>query len=126
MAGPLGIDYAGAWYHVMNRGAGRRKIFCLRHQREDLLAFLAVSCRHLAYRHARIVWWATIIAGYCVPRAATRTVPCATFLTRFAARFSAGSFRVCFSLFLPLLVVFAPRKIVVSLFGQHRKRKVDG
>lgn len=27
MARPLRIEYAGAWYHVMNRGAGRRAIF---------------------------------------------------------------------------------------------------
>jgi putative transposase len=27
MGRPLRIEYPGAWYHVMNRGAGRRKIF---------------------------------------------------------------------------------------------------
>lgn len=27
MSRPLRIEYPGAWYHVMNRGAGRRKIF---------------------------------------------------------------------------------------------------
>lgn len=28
MSRPLRIEYSGAWYHVMNRGAGRRAIFC--------------------------------------------------------------------------------------------------
>mgnify|MGYP005752944531 CR=1 FL=1 len=27
MARPLRIEYPGAWYHVMNRGAGRRTVF---------------------------------------------------------------------------------------------------
>src|SRR3990167_8702835 len=27
MSRPLRIEYEGAWYHVINRGAGRRKIF---------------------------------------------------------------------------------------------------
>ena len=27
MARPLRIEYAGAWYHVMNRGLCRREIF---------------------------------------------------------------------------------------------------
>ena len=27
MARPLRIQFAGAWYHLMNRGAGRRSIF---------------------------------------------------------------------------------------------------
>ena len=27
MARPLRIEYEGAWYHVMNRGANRRSIF---------------------------------------------------------------------------------------------------
>lgn len=28
MARPLRIQYKGAWYHVMNRGGGRQRIFC--------------------------------------------------------------------------------------------------
>lgn len=35
MTRPLRIQYDGAWYHVMNRGAGRRPIF--RHRRHRLL-----------------------------------------------------------------------------------------
>ena len=27
MSRPLRIEYEGAWYHVMNRGAGRRQVF---------------------------------------------------------------------------------------------------
>jgi putative transposase len=27
MSRPLRIVYEGAWYHIMNRGAGRRTIF---------------------------------------------------------------------------------------------------
>ena len=27
MSRPLRVEYPGAWYHVMNRGAGRRNIF---------------------------------------------------------------------------------------------------
>lgn len=27
MSRPLRIEYPGAWYHVMNRGSGARRIF---------------------------------------------------------------------------------------------------
>ncbi len=37
MARPLRIVFAGAWYHVMNRGAGRRPIFPTEDQREMFL-----------------------------------------------------------------------------------------
>lgn len=43
MARPLRIEYAGAWYHVMNRGAGKREIFpddFLRREFLDLLSDL--------------------------------------------------------------------------------------
>lgn len=36
MSRPLRIEYAGAWYHVLHRGAGRRKIFL---SPEDKLTF---------------------------------------------------------------------------------------
>ena len=36
---PLRIEYPGAWYHVMNRGAGRKNIFL---SDEDHLAFLSL------------------------------------------------------------------------------------
>lgn len=39
MARPLRVQYAGAWYHVMNRGAQKRKIFC---DARDYLAFLTL------------------------------------------------------------------------------------
>lgn len=37
MGHPLRIEYPGAWYHVMNRGAGRRRIF---YEDRDRLLFL--------------------------------------------------------------------------------------
>lgn len=40
MARPLRIEYEGAWYHVMNRGAGRRDIFVANHQRSYFLGLL--------------------------------------------------------------------------------------
>ena len=41
MARPLRIEYPGAWYHVMNRGAGRKLIFKTDAQRSYFLALLA-------------------------------------------------------------------------------------
>lgn len=40
MARPLRIEYPGAWYHVMNRGAGRRKVFNTDEQRAYFLSLL--------------------------------------------------------------------------------------
>lgn len=40
MPRPLRIEYPNAWYHVMNRGAGRRKIFRNDHHREIFLSCL--------------------------------------------------------------------------------------
>ncbi len=40
MARPLRISYPGAWYHVMNRGAGRRAIFRTDKQRGMFLELL--------------------------------------------------------------------------------------
>ena len=40
MARPLRIEYPGAWYHVMNRGAGRRRIFPDDELREAFLGLL--------------------------------------------------------------------------------------
>jgi len=37
MARARRIEYKGAWYHVMNRGAGRRKIY---HTKKDYEIFL--------------------------------------------------------------------------------------
>lgn len=40
MARPLRIEYPGAWYHVMNRGAGQREVFKTERQREYFLGLL--------------------------------------------------------------------------------------
>ncbi len=40
MARPLRIEYDGAWYHVMNRGAGRKSIFYNDHHRALFLELL--------------------------------------------------------------------------------------
>jgi hypothetical protein len=37
MPRPLRITYPGAWYHIMNPGLGRRKIFLTGEERELLL-----------------------------------------------------------------------------------------
>lgn len=41
MARPLRIEYEGAWYHVINRGAARRAIFTTDEQRRYFLPLLA-------------------------------------------------------------------------------------
>ncbi|HEB94681.1 MAG TPA: hypothetical protein ENI94_14745 [Gammaproteobacteria bacterium] len=41
MARPLRIEYPGAWYHVMNRGAGQRCVFTSLAQRHYFLSLLA-------------------------------------------------------------------------------------
>ncbi|HET7370585.1 MAG TPA: transposase [Gammaproteobacteria bacterium] len=43
MARPLRVEFSGAWYHVMNRGAGRQDIFRADHQREYFLSLLAAT-----------------------------------------------------------------------------------
>jgi REP element-mobilizing transposase RayT len=40
MARPLRIEFEGAWYHVMNRGAGRQDVFASDAQRERFLELL--------------------------------------------------------------------------------------
>lgn len=40
MARPLRIEYPGAWYHVMNRGLGRRKIYLTSEDRKHFLSIL--------------------------------------------------------------------------------------
>ena len=40
MSRPLRIEYEGAWYHVMNRGAARRLVFKTDSQRRYLLSLL--------------------------------------------------------------------------------------
>jgi len=41
MVRPLRIEFEGAWYHVMNRGAARRDVFVSDSQRERFLELLA-------------------------------------------------------------------------------------
>jgi len=45
MPRPLRIEYPNAWYHVMNRGAGRRKIFRNDNHRKIFLSCLEEACR---------------------------------------------------------------------------------
>lgn len=53
MARPLRIEFKGAWYHVMNRGAGRKTVFRNDQQRAYFLSLLAqVSERFNAEFHA--------------------------------------------------------------------------
>lgn len=53
MARPLRIEYNGAWYHVINRGAGRRAVFTTDEQRRYFLSLLAdASDRFNAEWHA--------------------------------------------------------------------------
>lgn len=48
MARPLRIEYPGAWYHVMNRGAGRKWVFKSDIHREAFLDLLAESAERFA------------------------------------------------------------------------------
>jgi len=53
MARPLRIEFAGAWYHVMNRGAARRTVFNTDTHRHYFLSLLAeTSARFNAEWHA--------------------------------------------------------------------------
>ena len=53
MARPLRIEFSGAWYHVMNRGAGRKKIFKTKNHRNYFLSLLSdVTQRFGAQMHA--------------------------------------------------------------------------
>jgi putative transposase len=53
MARPLRIEYPGAWYHVMNRGAGRRSVFNTDAERSYFLSLLAdTHARFHAQWHA--------------------------------------------------------------------------
>ena len=56
MTRPLRIQYPNAWYHVMNRGRSRTKIF---HSPEDYLAFIEIL-REASFQ------WKVKIAAYCL------------------------------------------------------------
>ncbi|GJQ60066.1 MAG: hypothetical protein D8M57_17445 [Candidatus Scalindua sp. AMX11] len=44
MARPLRIEYPGAWYHVMNRGANRNRIFSNDDDYELFINVLKEAC----------------------------------------------------------------------------------
>ena len=48
MARPLRIEYPDAWYHAMNRGAGRKAIFKNDEQRHYFLSLLADTAERFA------------------------------------------------------------------------------
>jgi hypothetical protein len=50
MARPLRIEYEGAWYHAMNRGAGRRVIYPTNAER----AYYSKVLRHLLVSSASV------------------------------------------------------------------------
>jgi len=53
MARPLRIEYPGAWYHVMNRGTGKRSIYITEKHFQYFLSLLElISNRFLAEIHA--------------------------------------------------------------------------
>ncbi len=53
MSRPLRIEYPGAWYHVINRGAGRQRIFHSDRNREIFLNLLEdISQLYLIEIHA--------------------------------------------------------------------------
>ena len=56
MARPLRVEYAGAYYHVMNRGNARDKIFYGDRDRERFLQYLAISAQRFSI----------IIHAYCL------------------------------------------------------------
>ena len=56
MPRPLRIQYPGAWYHVMNRGASRQNIFRDVHDRRDFLVCLASAASRTAVEvHAYVL-----------------------------------------------------------------------
>jgi len=55
MSRPLRIQYPGAWYHVMNRGLNRRRIFYEDGHREQFFALLNdIHIRYGVQTHAYI------------------------------------------------------------------------
>jgi hypothetical protein len=55
MSGALRVAYEGAWYHVLNRGAGRRAMFQSDDQRHVFLALLGDMTAPLASKSTCIV-----------------------------------------------------------------------
>ena len=55
MTRPLRIEYEGAWYHVMSRGASRREIFKTDQHRELFFEWLnPISIKFKVETHATI------------------------------------------------------------------------
>jgi putative transposase len=46
MSRPIRIEYPGAWYHVMNRGARRKVIFKSDKQRQYFLSLLSETTQN--------------------------------------------------------------------------------
>ena len=61
----LHIGYEGAWYHVMNRGAGRGAIFRSDARRQSFVFFIGRSHRYLWAAWSK----ATSSRGFAVPTA---------------------------------------------------------
>ena len=56
MSRPQRIIYENAYYHVMNRGAGRQKIFNDRIDRENFLQTLGEACQQFCIRGACLLF----------------------------------------------------------------------
>jgi len=56
MSRPLRIEFPGAYYHVMNRGRGRQRIFHARQDYQCFLKLLGEACR----------MWGVRVHAYCL------------------------------------------------------------
>src|SRR3990172_2557050 len=56
MSRPLRIEYPGAYYHVMNRGTARQKIFLNDQDRQRFLDLLGQTCQ----------MWGVRVYAYCL------------------------------------------------------------
>jgi RTX calcium-binding nonapeptide repeat (4 copies)/Domain of unknown function DUF11 len=77
MSGALRVAYEGAWYHVLNRGAGRWVIFQFDDQRHVFLALLGNMTAPLALKSTFIVSFATVIICCCIRHTRSSVAPCA-------------------------------------------------
>ena len=57
MARKLRVEYAGAIYHVMNRGDRREPIFNDDADRQCFLTTLGETCAKTGWRHRNPIWW---------------------------------------------------------------------
>ena len=56
MSRPLRIEYPGAYYHVMNRGTARQKVFLNDQDRQRFLDLLGQTCQ----------MWGVRVYAYCL------------------------------------------------------------